>query len=90
MTKGLTRRYQSGYQLALLIKDMKITRDLVLATGFETDLPELAIKYLEDSLQGLEEGADHTECLKGWEKRAGMELKKSQQPTERVVTEKFL
>jgi 3-hydroxyisobutyrate dehydrogenase len=88
--KGLTRRYQSGYQLALLVKDMKITKDVILSTGFETDLPQLAIKYLEDALAGLEENADHTECLKGWEKRAGFELRKSEQQTETVVKEKML
>lgn len=88
--KGLTRRYQSGYQLALLIKDMKITRDVISSTGFETDLPELAIAYLEDAIRGLKEDADHTECLKGWERRAEIELKKSEQPTEEVVREKGL
>jgi hypothetical protein len=81
MVKGLTRRYQSGYQLALLIKDMKTTKDVISSTGFETGLPELA---------SLKDDADHTECLKGWEKRAGMELRKSEQPTEKVVEEKVL
>jgi hypothetical protein len=88
--KGLTRRYQSGYQLALLIKDMKITKDVIQSTGFDTGLPELAIGYLEDAIAGLKDDADHTECLKGWEKRAGIELRKSDQPTEKVVEEKGL
>jgi 3-hydroxyisobutyrate dehydrogenase-like beta-hydroxyacid dehydrogenase len=87
MKKGLTRRYQSGYQLALLIKDMKITEDVVQSTGFETALPKLAIGYLEDALTILKGDADHTECLKGWEKRAGIELKKSEIPKEKVVEE---
>lgn len=86
--KGLTRRYQSGYQLGLLIKDMKITKDVISSTGFETGLPQLAIGYLEDALRGLKEDADHTECLKGWEERSGIELKKSAQPTEKVAEEK--
>src|SRR5258707_9856694 len=86
--KGLTRRYQSGYQLALLVKDMKITKDVIRSTGFETDLPQLAIWYLEDALVGLKDNADHTECLKWWEKRAGIELKKSEQPMEKVVEDK--
>jgi 3-hydroxyisobutyrate dehydrogenase-like beta-hydroxyacid dehydrogenase len=88
--KGLTRRYQSGYQLALLIKDMEITKDVIQSTGFDTGLPELAIGYLEDAIAGLKDDADHTECLKGWEKRAGIELRKSDQPTEKVVEEKGL
>ena len=86
--KGLTRRYQSGYQLALLIKDMNITKDVIKSTGFETELPQLAIRYLEDALAILKDGADHTECLKGWEKRAGIELKQSERPKEKVVEEK--
>ena len=88
--QGLTRTYQSGYQLALLIKDMKITKDLILLTGFATGLPQLAIGYLEDALAGLKDDADHTECLKGWEKRAGLELRKSEQSTEKVIKEKVL
>jgi hypothetical protein len=88
--QGFTRRYQSGYQLALLIKDMKITKDLILSTGFETELPQLAIGYLEEALACLKDDSDHTECLKGWEKRAGLELRKSEQPTEKVVKEKVL
>ncbi len=76
MVQGLTRRYQSGYQLALLIKDMKITKDVIQSTGCDTGLPELAIGYLEDAIAGSKDDADHTECLKEWEKRAGMELKK--------------
>jgi hypothetical protein len=69
---------------------MKITKDVISSTGFETGLPELAIGYLENALAGLKDDSDHTECLKGWEKRAGIELKKSEQPTEKVVEEKVL
>ena len=88
--QGLTRRYQSGYQLELLIKDMNITKDVIQSTGFETELPKLAIGYLEDAMKILEEGADHTECLKGWERRGGIELKRSEVPREKVVEENVL
>ena len=66
---------------------MKITQDVVQSTGFETGLPKLAIGYLEEALAILKDDADHTECLKGWEKRAGFELKKSEVPKEMVVDE---
>jgi len=85
--EGLTRRYQSGYQLALLIKDMKITNDLIKSVGFETELPQLSIKYLEDAMARLPPNADHTECLKGWEQRGGIELKKTEQPNDNVIGE---
>jgi hypothetical protein len=63
--------------------------DVIQSVGFETELPRLAIGYLEDALTILKEGADHTECLKGWEKRAGIEVKTSEQPKDKVVEEKF-
>ena len=69
---------------------MKITKDVIESTGFETQLPQLAIGYLEDAIRGLKSDADHTECLKGWERRGGIELKRSPQPTEDVVGEKEL
>ena len=69
---------------------MNITKDVIQSVGFETELPKLAIGYLENALAILKEGADHTECLKGWEKRAGIELKMSKQPMEEVVKEKML
>ncbi len=85
--EGLTRRYQSGYQLALLIKDMKITKEVIESVGFETKLPELAIGYLSKAQEVVKPDACHTECLKGWEHRAGIELKKSPQPTTKVAEE---
>ena len=47
---------------------------------FETELPALLRGYLGDALELVDQGADHTECIRGWEKRAGVELRK----TERV------
>lgn len=67
---------------------MKIKSDAILSTGFETALPRLAIGYPEDSLAGLRGDADHTVCLKWWESRTRMELRKSGRPTDKVVEEK--
>lgn len=67
---------------------MKITNEVIKSVGFETELPELSIKYLQEALDQVQPDADHTECLKSWEKRAGIELKKSEQPKEPVVSEK--
>ena len=74
----MTRKYASGYQLELLIKDVRIAKETLQSAGFETNLPDLALLYLEDAMSVCEPGADHTECLKGWEKRAGIVLKKSE------------
>ncbi|KAH7132302.1 2-hydroxy-3-oxopropionate reductase [Dendryphion nanum] len=71
------KSYDTGYQLELLVKDVKIAKEVVEKSGFQSDLPGLALKYLEDSLKLVEKGADHSECLKSWEERAGVEIKKT-------------
>lgn len=59
------------------MKDIGITKDFMDHNKFETDLPDLIHKYLKYSLDQVDSRADHTEALKGWEKRAGIELKKT-------------
>jgi 3-hydroxyisobutyrate dehydrogenase len=75
---ALTRRYASGFSLALLIKDVRIAGDLFEREGFETKLPGLINGYFTDAMRGLSEGADHTELLKRWEERAGVELRRGE------------
>ena len=74
-TDALPRRYASGFQLALLIKDVGIAKGVFEHEGFETALPDLIIGYFKEALGGVKPDADHTELLKSWEKRAGVELK---------------
>jgi 3-hydroxyisobutyrate dehydrogenase-like beta-hydroxyacid dehydrogenase len=71
------KSYNSGYQLELLVKDVKIAKDVIERSGFQTELPTLALRYLEDGLELVEKGACHSECLRSWEKRAGVEIKKT-------------
>lgn len=71
--------------MRLLHKDMKISKEVIESVGFETALPDLAIKLLAEAQELVEPDACHTECLKLWEKRAGIELKRSEQPTDEVV-----
>ena len=79
---GLTRRFNSGFGLALLVKDLGITEDFMKDSKFETALPAMIKGYLGDALGCIEEdrraAADHTECLRGWEKRSGVELEKTE------------
>lgn len=75
--EGLTRRYQTGYQLGLLVKDVKIAKEVIESTGFKTALPDLSLGYLQDAQKIVAPDACHTECLKSWEQRAGITLKKS-------------
>jgi 3-hydroxyisobutyrate dehydrogenase-like beta-hydroxyacid dehydrogenase len=72
------KSYDTGYQLELLVKDVKIAKDVIEKSGFQTELPALAEKYLEESLKVVEKGADHAESLKSWEQRAEVEIKKTE------------
>ncbi|KAF2015703.1 2-hydroxy-3-oxopropionate reductase [Aaosphaeria arxii CBS 175.79] len=72
------KSFDTGYQLELLVKDVKIAKEVIEQSGFESELPGLALKYLEDSLKLVETGADHSECIKSWEQRAGVEIAKTE------------
>jgi len=75
---GLTGRYNSGFGLALLVKDLGITQDFMKHNGFETELPDLTRRYLGDALKEVESNADHTKSLAGWEKRAEVKIKRTE------------
>lgn len=74
---ALPRTLTSGFGLALLVKDLGITQEFLEHSRFETELPGLVRRYLGDALKEVDERADHTESLRGWEKRAGFEVKKT-------------
>ena len=74
---GITKKYNSGFGLALLVKDLGITEEFMQHNKFQTDLPGLLRGYLGDVLKEVEPMADHTKALAGWEKRAGVEVKKT-------------
>lgn len=77
-TDALPRKYASGFQLALLIKDIGIAKSVFEQEGFETDMPDLVIRYFKEAMGILPPDADHTELLKKWEQRAGVQLKTGQ------------
>jgi 3-hydroxyisobutyrate dehydrogenase-like beta-hydroxyacid dehydrogenase len=72
------KSFDSGYQLELLVKDVRIAKEVIENSGFQTELPGLALKYLEEGLQMVDEGACHSECIRSWEKRAAVEIPKTQ------------
>jgi 3-hydroxyisobutyrate dehydrogenase-like beta-hydroxyacid dehydrogenase len=78
---ALTKNFNSGFGLALLVKDLGITEDFMKHSRFQTELPSLLRGYLKHALDviGEERGktADHTECIRGWVERSGVELKKT-------------
>ncbi|KAF2737879.1 2-hydroxy-3-oxopropionate reductase [Polyplosphaeria fusca] len=72
------KSFDSGYQLELLIKDVKIAKEVIESSGFRTDLPNMALNYLEESMKFVEPGACHSECIKSWEDRAGVKILKTE------------
>lgn len=75
---GLTGRYNSGFGLALLVKDLGITEEFMQRNEFQTELPSLVKRYLQQALNEVEPTADHSKALVGWEKRAGLKLKRTE------------
>jgi 3-hydroxyisobutyrate dehydrogenase-like beta-hydroxyacid dehydrogenase len=82
--EGLPRRYESDYTLALLVKDVGIAANLIESMGFESELPALLRGYLAEALDALGTSADHTEVLRHWEQRAGVQLPTPPVPEHRV------
>ena len=79
---ALTRNFNSGFGLALLVKDLGITEEFMKHNNFQTELPSLLRGYLSHSMEVIGERsktADHTECIRGWEERSGETLRKTPQ-----------
>ena len=56
-----TRAFASGFQLALMAKDVGIARELARDAGVETPYLKNTLKIWRDALSRLPAGADHTE-----------------------------
>jgi len=82
--EGLPRRYESDYTVALLVKDLGIAAHLIESMDFESELPALLRRYIGEALDALGTSADHTEVLRHWEQRAGVELPTTPVPERRV------
>lgn len=83
--EGLTQRYQTGFQLALLVKDLGICQHLAEEMHFDTPLPKMLHEALGKALKVVEPDACHSKCLRAWEKWGGISLNKLEQPTTPAV-----
>jgi 3-hydroxyisobutyrate dehydrogenase-like beta-hydroxyacid dehydrogenase len=73
--ESLSRRYATGFALALMVKDMGIARELVARTGFPTTWPAQLRERLDEALEWLgEPGADHARAIEYWERVNGATL----------------
>jgi 3-hydroxyisobutyrate dehydrogenase len=66
----LTGRYDSGFGLGLMLKDMRIATALADATGVPARLGEAAVALWADAADALPADADHTEIARWVAERA--------------------
>lgn len=57
---------------------MKIARTLIDEMGPHSELSDLIVDSFADADGFAGPGADHTQVIQGWEKKAGMQLKQSE------------
>jgi 3-hydroxyisobutyrate dehydrogenase len=65
----LTGRYDSGFALGLMVKDMRIAAELARAVGRQAPLGDAALGMWEAAASDLPPGADHTEIARWVEAR---------------------
>jgi 3-hydroxyisobutyrate dehydrogenase len=67
--RGITRRFDSGYALSLLNKDLRIAASVAERAGFQSGLFALLAAEFGEAEQELGGRADHLRCLEHWEAR---------------------
>jgi 3-hydroxyisobutyrate dehydrogenase len=73
--RAVKGRFDSGYALNLLIKDLRIARRFAERSGFESPLFELLEREYVEALEGLGGGSvDHLAALRYWEQRSGAQV----------------
>lgn len=72
--EALTRRFATGFSLALLIKDLGIAANFAEAMDCDNELATLMRRKLAEAAAALGGDPDHTEALRYWEERADVEL----------------
>lgn len=71
----LTGLWPRTFRLALLAKDAGIARDLLLATGVEGPVLELAVALFERAREALGEEADYLEAIRLVERQAEVQIR---------------
>jgi 3-hydroxyisobutyrate dehydrogenase len=73
--EAMSRRYGAGFQLALMVKDLRIASSLFERVDFDAPMSRLVRDQFADALARLDDqGADLSRSLEGWESRAGVKL----------------
>lgn len=73
--EAMSRRYAAGFQLALMVKDLRIASLLFERVGFAAPISPLIRDQFADALTHLnDQRADLSRSLEGWELRGGVRL----------------
>jgi 3-hydroxyisobutyrate dehydrogenase len=73
--RAVKGRFDSGYALGLLVKDLGIARRFAERSGFESPLFELLEREYANAWEALGGGTvDHLAALRHWEDRAGVRV----------------
>jgi 3-hydroxyisobutyrate dehydrogenase len=73
--EAMSRRYAAGFQLALMVKDLRIASSLFERVDFDAPIAPLVRDQFADALAHLDDQcADLARSLEGWESRAGVRL----------------
>lgn len=72
----LSRAFNSGFSLDLMVKDLETALEVAHATGSPAPLGEACLEAWTEARSALGPGLDHTAVVKYWEGLAGTELGK--------------
>lgn len=75
----LSRTFDSGFSLELMVKDLKTALEVARSTGSPAPLAEACLEAWTEAQAALGPGLDHTAVVRHWEKLAGSELGKKQE-----------
>src|SRR6267154_207918 len=70
----LSRAFDSGFSLELMVKDLKTALEVARSTGSPAPLAEACLEAWTEAQAALGSGLDHTAVVRHWEKLAGSEL----------------
>jgi 3-hydroxyisobutyrate dehydrogenase len=72
----LSRAFNSGFSLDLMVKDLKTAVEIAHATGSPAPFAAACLEAWSEAQASVGPGADHTAVVRYWEKLAGTELGK--------------
>lgn len=73
--ESMSRRYQAGFQLALMVKDLRIAQSLFERVAFDAPLSRLVVEQFGGALNSIGgERADLSRSLEDWERRGEVQV----------------